>query len=309
MSAGLLDRPAAAVRVVRRLVAADQMREARPPLPSSTSLLLWFVTAISALALWGVAYPVVIGGLQESATQQHLFADLRMQLSQATAPIGPVAYGKPLAVLDSPQAGLRGAVVVEGTGGPDLEKGPGHRRDTVLPGQAGTTVLLGRVLTFGGPFRHLAELRPGDLVKLTTGQGVFTYLVERVRRPGDPLPPPLAAGKGRLVLGTAEGKGWRGGFAPTSVVYVDAALNGVAQSSPGGRPSVVPASETSMGVSTEPLLPLIFWLQGLLVAVVGAVWLRLRWGRRQALVVSLPVVLAVGIGASATASQLLPNLL
>lgn len=313
MSTGLLDRPTAGTQVTRRLrrlsLSLARQRELRPPLPPSTWLVVWLLTSVSGLALWGVIYPVLIGGLQESGTQQQLFADLRMQLAQATAPIGPTEYGKPLALLDSPQAGLRGAVVVEGTGGSDLEKGPGHRRDTVLPGQIGTTVVLGRAVTFGGPFRHLVNLRPGDPVMLTTGQGAFTYLVERIRRPGDPLPAPLADGKARLVLGTASGRGWLNSFAPTSVVYVDAVLKGAAQPSPGGRPSAVPTSERPMGVATEPLLPLVFWLQALLAATIASVWLRARWGRRQALLVALPVLLAITIGASARAAQLLPNLL
>lgn len=309
MSSGLLERPAARVQAARRLLSLTRPQEPRPPLPPSTWWVVWLLTAVSGLALWGVVYPVLIGGLQESGTQQQLFAELRMQLSQATAPIGPANYGTPLAVLDSPQAGLRGAVIVEGTGGTDLEKGPGHRRDTVLPGQVGTTVLLGRAVTFGGPFRHLTDLRSGDPITLTTGQGVFTYLVAGIRRPGDPLPPPLADGKARLVLGTASGRGWLSSFAPTSVVYVDAVLSGAAQPAPGDRPSAVPTSERPMGVTTDPLLPLVFWLQGLLAAALATVWLRARWGRRQALLVSLPVLLAIGIGASARAAQLLPNLL
>jgi sortase A len=138
---------------------------------------------------------------------------------------------------------------------------------------------------------------------------VVTYVVDRVRRPGDPLPPALEPGKGRLVLGSAEGSGWRGGFAPSAVVYVDASLQGAAQPSPGGRPSGVPPAEAPMGMSTQPLLPLVFWLQGLLLAIVATIWLRSRWGRWQTWAVAFPVLLALGIAASAPAAQLLPNLL
>jgi len=284
-------------------------RRPRQPLPGSTALVVWFLAVVSGLAVWVVAYPVAIGALQEQNSQQKLFALLRMELSQATAPVGPAPYGDPVALMDSPVAGLRGVVVVEGTAGQDLERGPGHRRDTVLPGQAGTAVVLARSVTFGAPFGHVRGLHARDAVTVTTGQGVFTYVVERVRRPGDPLPRLLRTGESRLILGTAEGTGWRSGFAPTSVVYVDALLKGAAQPSPGGLPRMVPKVEQPMGSSTQPLLALVLWLQGLVFIVVAAVWLRARWGRWQAYSVSLPVVLAVGIGASGTAAQLLPNLL
>lgn len=283
---------------------------ARRPLPSSTALVVWVVGALSALALWGLVYPVLIGALQEQDSQQQLFATLRKQLAHATAPLGPTGYGKPVALLDVPDADIHGQVVVEGTGGQDLEKGPGHLRSTVLPGQAGTSVLLGRGLAFGGPFRHLPDLRPGDRVTVTTGQGAFTYVVERLRHPGDPLPGALAAGQSRLVLATSAGAGWRAGVAPTSVLYVDALLRkGAAPSSGDASRLAVPASERPMGVSTDALLGLVLWLQGLLLAVVGVCWLAARWGRLRSWAVGFPVLAAVAIAASGQAAQLLPNLL
>jgi hypothetical protein len=48
---------------------------------------------------------------------------------------------------------------------------------------------------------------------------------------------------------------------------------------------------------------------GLLAAAAGAVWLTTRWGRRRTWLVAVPVLLAVGIGASTAAGQLLPNVL
>ncbi|MGZ6942033.1 MAG: class E sortase [Oryzihumus sp.] len=264
---------------------------------------------MSGLALWAVLYPVLVGGLQEQAQQQRLFAELRSQLSKATAPLAPTSYGRPVALLDIPAAGLKGAVVVEGTGGRDLEAGPGHRRDTVLPGQVGTSVVLGRSVAFGGPFGNLPSLRPGDRIVATTGQGSFTYVVDGLRRPGDLLPTPLAAGKGRLVLGTSEGSGWRSGFAPSSVLYVDATLQGKAQPVGGPLGAPVPASERPMGTSTAPLLGLVLWLEALVAAVVGGIWLRARGGLWQAWLVAVPLLVAVGVGASGVAAQLLPNLL
>ena len=279
----------------------------RLALSPQVAMVRWMLTALAALALWGVLYPLVVGSALEKDAQQRLFDELRQQLSQATAPLGATGFGKPVALLDGPAAALRSAVVVEGTGAQDLQAGPGHLRSTVLPGQVGTSVILGKAATFGAPFAHLADLRQGDPLTLTTGQGVFTYRVERVRRPGDPVPPPLAAGTSRLVLGSGEGIGWRGGFAPTSVVYVDALLTGKAAGAPAGRPAVG-KDELPNGTSTQPLLGLVFWLQGLLLAALGLVWLRARWGRWQAVAVACPLLSVLAIGASTAAAGLLPNL-
>ncbi len=294
-------------------LAAPGVATSRPPRPKApltpaAALLRWILTAFGALALWGVLYPLVIGAALEQDAQQRLFDDLRQQLSQATAPVGPTGFGEPVALLDGPSAGLRSLVVVEGTSAQDLQDGPGHLRSTVLPGQAGTSVLLGKGATFGAPFAQLAQLRKGDALTLTTGQGTFSYVVERIRRPGDSLPKPVVDDGSRLILVTSEGAGWRGGFAPSSVLYVDSLLTGKASPSAGGRPSVG-VDELPNGRTTEPLLSLVFWLQSLFLAAVGSVWLRSRWGRWQSVAVAVPLISALAIGASTSAAGLLPNLL
>ena len=86
-------------------------------------------------------------------------------------------------------------MVVDGTTSGLLEKGPGLKADTPLPGQAGTSIIYGRATMFGGPFRHLNVLRPGDVLEVTTGQGTFHYRVLDVRYSGGPRPPALAAGQ------------------------------------------------------------------------------------------------------------------
>src|SRR2546421_11935588 len=150
-------------------------------------------------------------------------------------------------------------VVVEGTSPGDLRAGPGPRRDPPLPGQAGASVLYGRAVAFGGPFQHIAELRPGDTVTVTTGQGTFDYRVDGIRRAGDPLPEPLRSGAGRLTLVSAEGVSWRAGWAPDGAVYVDSTLQGSAQPAPAGRPRGLPDAEQAMhgdtGALAVPLLP------------------------------------------------------
>ena len=94
----------------------------------------------------------------------------------------------------------------------------------MLPGQAGTSVVFGRGVTFGGPFRHLASFTKGDSITVTTGQGKATYVVDDVRIAGDPFPAALASGASRLVLESSVGGGYRSEWAPTQSIYVDADL-------------------------------------------------------------------------------------
>jgi sortase A len=88
--------------------------------------------------------------------------------------------GEPVARLRARAIGLD-EVVVRGTGGATLRKGPGHYPDTPLPGARGTVAIAGHRTTYGAPFRRLDDLEPGDAIELETPYGRFTYRVERTR--------------------------------------------------------------------------------------------------------------------------------
>jgi LPXTG-site transpeptidase (sortase) family protein len=214
--------------------------------------------------------------------------------------------GAPVAILEIPDLGMK-EVVVEGTTSTVTQSGPGHKRDTVLPGQAGTSVIYGRQAAFGGPFGQFDVLQPGMTILATTGQGVAEYAVIGVRRPGDPVPPALEPGQGRLTLVTAYGPR----FMPTDLLRVDAQL--VTPAQPSG-PRVLSAAsldpaEQAMAGDPAGLVPLLLWLQLLLVVAVATVWLVIRWGRWQAWLVAAPIVFFAGVMASMSALRLLPNLL
>jgi sortase A len=291
----------------------------RPPLSLGFLVPIWTMASITALTVWFLAYAFGLSGLQEARTQHELYAVLRTELAQEVAPpfqgvqsghqpSDNFPLGTPVALLRVPQAGIDD-VVLAGTTSGVLEQGPGLWRDTELPGQPGASVILGRQSMFGAPFRHLTALRRGDLITITTGQGTFTYVVSDLRYPGDPLPPPLAAGQSDLVLATAVGPGWRSAWAPNTMLYVDATLRGKTVAYPGGLPTALPASESPMNGDTSVLLPLILWLQLLLITVVAVVWAATRWGRWQTWLVGVPAILAVLWVVSDTAFQVLPNLL
>jgi sortase A len=84
--------------------------------------------------------------------------------------------GDPIANLLIPVIGLD-QIVVEGTGEPQLQQGPGHYTQTPLPGQAGNVAIAGHRTTWGHPFYSLDALIPGDKIYLVTASGTFTYTV------------------------------------------------------------------------------------------------------------------------------------
>jgi sortase A len=265
-----------------------------------------------AVLLLGFALQMQLGsGLHHFRSQQVAYAALRGQLAAATAPVGgadsdgrPLAQGTPIAVLRVPAAGVR-EVLFEGTTAGVLEGGPGLRRDSAFPGQPGTSVVYGRQATYGGPFKHLGRVRPGDSVTVTTGQGTSTYRVIDRRLPGDLLPPPLAAGAGRLTLSTAEGSA----FLPSGVFSLDADLVTPAQARAPGSPVALSAGELLMASDRSALVPVLLLAQLLLVLVLGLTWCLVRWGRWQTWVVALPVLGASALDLADQVGRLLPNLM
>jgi len=285
-------------------------RHARRPIGSGRGTAAWVLAMVAFLALWFALYAIALTPFQQSRQQAVLYNTMREQLSQQTAPLGgAVKPGVPVAVISAPSLGLVDLVVVEGTASGDLMAGPGHRRDTVLPGQAGIAVIYGRAALFGAPFAGLAAAHAGDRLTATTGQGVFTYVVEDRRRAGDHFPQPLAADGSRLTLASAEGSGRFGDLSPTETVYVDLRLTGKTQPSPSGRVVQVPVAERAMQGDPSALLPLALALPLLIGSLVFVVWARARWGLWQTWLVGMPLVLAALWAVSQAAVQLLPNLL
>lgn len=283
---------------------------ARRGLSTNTRSTLWVLLSVGLLALWLVSYARVFSGIEQEAAQRPLYDQFREELAKATAPVGGVIEpGAPVAVIDAPSAGIDGQVVVEGTSSNVTRSGPGHRRDTPLPGQAGATVLMGRSVTFGGPFGSIASMQPGDAITITTGQGEFEFAVEQVRRPGDPLPAPLQEGENRVTMVTAEGAGYMQGWAAQTPVFVDALLQGKTTDTPTGRPLTVSPSEATLAASTYTLMQLVLWLQLLLVVVVLWVWAAMRWGKWQTWIVAVPAFVAALWGTTSAVFAMLPNVL
>ncbi len=288
-------------------------QEPPPPLSARLQLVHGIFVLLCVLSESLLLELVLVSSIQQGAAQRRAFERYRSDLAKTLAPVGPAAFdgrelraGTPVSYIEIPSIGVK-QVVVEGTTARTLLAGPGHRRDTPLPGQPGVSVLLGRRASFGGPFSRINRLKPGSLIRVTTGQGEFDYKVISVRREGDPAPAAPEPGAGRLLLATAAGRP----FLPSGVLRVDADLT--TPPAPGEARLVdsglLPAAEQMMAADTGTLWALALWLQAMIAVVLAATWAWHRGGRARTWVVFVPALLLVGLCVSGEAALLLPNLL
>ena len=274
-----------------------------------TSRLILAVTALGFVAWIGL-----FSHLHYDKAQLNAYDALRVELATGTAPNGPTVpnnpaqllpMGAPVAVLSIPAIGLR-TVILQGTTSSVLEDGPGHLRDTVMPGQAGISVILGRQSAYGGPFGALASLVPGDPVKVVTGQTVASYKVIDLRRAGDPLPPALGDGAGRMIFVTADGSP----LDPSGILYVDADETSKPMPSPGVvLAAFLSPTENAMTTETQAWLPIVLWGQLLLLVAFALSWLWTAWGKWQTWIIAVPAVGFLALSIADQATRLLPNLL
>ena len=315
--------------------AAGSTGTARPvgskPAPASTALTfppaarLWgaLLTTVGVLLLVVTADLLLFGHLKHLRDQRVAFDELRSDLANGTAPVNQTTddgkllpLGKPLGIIDFPALDLH-EVFLEGTTSGVLESGVGHRRDTVMPGQLGTSVLMGRRTAFGGPFSALTELPLGVGLTVTDGLGEkLPFRVVAVRFGGDPVPAPPATGA-RITFVTATG----GAYQPQGGVRVDADLVAgattrsgapVQAAAAGARPltsTILPDSEKPMGGSTRAWPRIALGLMIMMPLSAGATWARYRWGRWQTWLAAMPPLLAAALWTSDAVIQLLPNLL
>jgi len=152
------------------------------------SVLLIVVGVSLALA---AAYKVTdpFAGARQSTAQQDLGRSWRQPAVSPPAAVGTpgctpatrgVPVGRVFALIQIPAFGPNWKfTVIQGTGLPQLATGPGHIPGTAYPGQVGNTGIAAHDVTAGNPFLHLASLRPGDKVIITTQDCVTTYRVTR----------------------------------------------------------------------------------------------------------------------------------
>jgi len=305
---------AVSVSIVEEHVGLAAM--AMPTLPR-TGARVFYGRVLVVVAVVAVSFFVTILGLshvQNLRNQQSAFENFRYDLANATAPVSAVNLdsklltpGTPVALLKIPRIGVS-AVVVEGTTSDITMLGPGHRRDTVLPGQEGVSVIYGRQFTYGAVFSQLGDLKAGDKIDVTTGQGKSSFKVTGVRYSSEKMPEPPSPGEGRLVLVSASGNV---PLMPSGVVRVDATMVGDANLAPlsdftyaalGGD------EEAMMGKADAwPYLALSLAVVGFFVVIFTL--LRRFWGKWQTWIVAVPTFVATGSFAATQIAILFPNVI
>ena len=119
---------------------------------------------------------------QRARYQREQAAVLRTEIGHSAAPAASPApkpaparepYHGMVGRLEIPRIHLS-AIVAEGDDEATLEKAVGHLPDTALPWEGSNSVLAGHR---DGLFRPLRDVRAGDVVRLTTPRGVFSYRV------------------------------------------------------------------------------------------------------------------------------------
>lgn len=256
------------------------------------------VMLLGMFLLGFAGYLYGLSGVQEARSQTVLYKQLQNELANGVAPVGPTTPGTPVAILDIPAIGLHDLVVVEGTTSQNLALGPGHLRDSPLPGQAGMSVIYGKRATFGAPFSRLVELRPGDKIIAITGQGTSSYTVGALgdshRMVEDPSP-------NRLILLTAGSSS-----VPTYYVYADADLTSAAKPSPGNLPDIS-TQETALSGDDLVLAMTTLLAMALALVSVGGTVAANRWSPWLAYLSAAPVALVLLWILYENLAALLPN--
>jgi sortase A len=275
------------VVIERRSTPAAQ----HPPFGRSEAIILAGRSLTLVCAVIGVfaLYLFALSGISHERSQSTLLSHFRLPLAFETAPLGGnIRPGAAVAVLTIPRIGVH-EVVVEGTNGGELEKGPGHLRTSPLPGQPGNSVIAGRRLTYGGPFANIGRLAAGDRIYVVTGEGRFTYDVvgHETVDPGHPDVIATTSGRNLLTLMTSNPP-----LIATNRLVVTAQLIGLPMPAPPGRPNVLASDELGLG-SGGVSATLLLWIVLLLAGCVGTVYLYRRIGGWTTYVLTTPVLLAV----------------
>lgn len=271
------------------------------------------LVALGAASLIFLGQLFIISHVQYESAQFKANETFRFELANGTAPVGQVdmngnllSQGTPVAVLMIEKIEVQ-EIVLEGTSSAVTIDGPGHRRDTVLPGQAGISVIYGRQSAYSGVFSRLGELEVGDKIEAITGQGESSYTVSNIRRAGDDATNQLGDSMGRLTLVSTSGLP----FFATDVLRVEATLDGDPKPTPN---RVIPnraiaENENALASNMDALTPLIFLTQFLIVLLLAISWLSRKWGKVQSWVAGAPAIIFFGGIWSSQIIQLLPNLL
>ncbi len=263
------------------------------------------LTVFGLIVALFIVYLLGISALEHGRAQRSLRTDFHRDVAFGNAWIGgQIPEGAPVAQVAIAKIGLH-EIVVEGTSGALLRHGPGHLRASPLPGQPGNVVIAGRRVTYGGPFRRLDQLNPGDLVLTTTGQARSTYQVVRVAEIAKHAPDAIDNfGDNRLTLITSTPA-----FRAARRLVVTAVLRTPPQQVRAAQPTNIRGEELGLSSDHSTAYALLLWSQVLLAASLGTVWLRRRWQRWPTYLVALPILALVALLVFDSLGPVLPSTL
>jgi sortase A len=246
----------------------------------------WGSGALLVLLLGLFVYAKVFTPMAEDRAQAPLEKEFTPALLNGVAPVGyPIESGTPVALIEIKDINVR-RVVVEGTRAEELAKGPGHLVGSAIPGQPGTSAILGRSSRYGSAFSRLDELKAGQEVTVTTAQGVHTYEVvdSTLRSANDSAA--FTGERNMLLLITGVG-----GASPDQRLVVRALLTSPVFPA-GAAATEVQTMTAELGLegSTESPMQLALWLFLLMILLVVTILLTEKIGKRVTWLIAIPLI-------------------
>ena len=231
-------------------------------------------------------YAKVFTPISEDRAQALLEKEFVPALLNGIAPVGyPIEAGTSVALLEIEDINVR-RVVIEGTHAEDLAKGPGHLVGSAMPGQPGTSAILGRSSRYGSAFARLDELKAGQEITVTTAQGEHTYEVvdSTVRSANDSAA--FTGERNMLLLITGVG-----GASPDERLVVRALLTSpVFPAGTAATDIQTTTAELGLEGSTESPMQLAIWLFLLLILLISQIALSKKIGKRVTWLIAIPLL-------------------
>ncbi len=152
----------------------------------------------------------------------------------------PAPQGEAVAIIRIPEIGVDKAVV-EGVTLGDLKKGPGHYPGSPLPGRPGNAAIAGHRTTYGAPFGGLGDVEEGDEIFVTTREGDFRYVIDRISIVSPSQVEVLdASEEARLTLTTCHPK-----YSARQRLVVSGVLSGEPVATPAPAPTDTAPTDTA----------------------------------------------------------------
>lgn len=230
------------------------------------------------LGIWESAITTVM----HSQRQHHLASDYAAK--RATA-----SDGQALAVLQIPVLGLN-QYVSELATLRNLRGGPAHLSTSVAPGELGTSVVFGKRTRYGGPFRSLESLKPGDQIfTQVRAKTPVLFTVSSVDRHVDPEQLIVAADSSHstLLLATSES-----GVFTRQLVVVHATSTSASTTSEPSPQAFEPQSLVMDRGSLFFGRPMLLGYAAVVLAYFVVSYLRRRYRLRVVVIACAPMVFA-----------------